>query len=55
MKELKMVWREQLGLYSHMKKKKKLEGTIKSTKSERKHGDWRVSVSRNKGLRPEEL
>lgn len=51
-----MVWREQLGLYSlHIKKEMKLEGTIKSTKSERKHRDWWVSVSRNKGVRVEEL
>lgn len=50
-----MVWGEQLGLYSHIKKEVKLEGTIKSTKSERKHGDWWVSVSRNKGVRVEKL
>ena len=50
-----MVRGEQLGLYSHIKKEMKLDGTIKSTKSERKHGVWWVSVSRNRGVRAEKL
>lgn len=50
-----MAWRQQLGVCRHMKKEMKPEGTIKSTKIERKCGDWLVPVSRNKGVKAEKL
>lgn len=49
---VEMVRREQLGLFSHIKKEMKLKGRL--YRAQRKHGGL-VGVSRNKGVRAEKL